>query len=159
MPPKRKPSSRPGRCSAWEGDRQCRRNGEGRLALCRIHQIALEDDPLDEVFDRLNEVTSDGVDRLIQGVRSVFDRFTQPQMRPTHARGPQPRPRPATPPPPPVQDDPRVVLGFGPGVKLTKALVKERQRALASLMHSDVGGSDEAMKKINVAAKKLLESL
>jgi hypothetical protein len=38
-------------------------------------------------------------------------------------------------------------------------MVKERQRALAKLMHPDHGGSTKALQRLNVAAQALLVGL
>jgi curved DNA-binding protein CbpA len=58
-----------------------------------------------------------------------------------------------------AEPDAREVLGFAPGAKLTRELVKARQRELAKLWHPDRGGSTAATQRLNVAAKKLLDSL
>lgn len=75
-----------------------------------------------------------------------------------------PRPRNAAPPPsqpapPSSSEDARTVLGFPPNAPLTRALIKQRQRALASMFHPDAGGSHEAMQRVNVAAEELLAQL
>jgi len=69
--------------------------------------------------------------------------------------------RPPRPPPPAPapKEDPRDVLGFGPDAKLTRAMVKERQRELAKLMHPDRGGSTKALQRLNAAAQALLQDL
>ena len=59
----------------------------------------------------------------------------------------------------PPAEDPRKVLGFEPQVALTRTIIKERQRALAIIMHPDQGGSDAAMQRINEAAAALLANL
>jgi hypothetical protein len=56
-------------------------------------------------------------------------------------------------------EDPRLVLGFPPGVQLTKDMVKKRKRALAALYHPDQGGSTESMQRLNAAAEALLREL
>ena len=60
---------------------------------------------------------------------------------------------------PPVQEDPRVILGFGPEQKLTIQIVKDRKRKLAEMYHPDKGGSPEAMQRVNVAADVLIAAL
>lgn len=63
----------------------------------------------------------------------------------------------------PVQrpkEDPRMILGFGPTVKLTEELIRERRKALAALYHPDhQNGSQEAMMRVNQAADALLNRL
>ena len=59
----------------------------------------------------------------------------------------------------PPQEDPRVVLGFPTNAKLTAQAVKERHRQLAMLMHSDQGGNDESMRRLNLARDNLLKGL
>jgi len=87
--------------------------------------------------------------------------------KPGQAPSPGPR-RPQAPPPrppPPRRPQPardlvgpaRVALGFPAGLKLTVEMVKERRKQLALIFHSDKGGSEEAMKRVNAAADILLE--
>lgn len=65
-----------------------------------------------------------------------------------------------SPPPPmprrPVGDDPLVVLGFPASTVLTVEMVKSRHKQLAVIYHSDRGGSDESMKRLNAARDQLL---
>jgi hypothetical protein len=63
-------------------------------------------------------------------------------------------------PPQPAQEDPRIVMGFGPAEPLTRELVKARKKALAQVLHSDkAGGSPEGMMRLNRAADQLLKDL
>lgn len=57
------------------------------------------------------------------------------------------------------KDDPRIVLGFGPDIILNKQMIKERHRVLAGIFHTDVGGHNESMLKINAAVEELLEQV
>lgn len=58
------------------------------------------------------------------------------------------------------KEDPRLVLGFEKDQELTAADVKARKRALAMIYHPDkAGGSARAMKRVNDAADRLLNSL
>jgi hypothetical protein len=57
----------------------------------------------------------------------------------------------------PIPINPRVILGFPPEMKLTEKIIKERQRALAKLWHPDIGGSPEAMTRLNAATDMLLK--
>jgi hypothetical protein len=65
---------------------------------------------------------------------------------------PPPRPRR------PTGSDPRSVLGFSPGERLTTDMVKKRYRELARQHHPDVGGSTAKMQEINIAADELMAS-
>ena len=77
------------------------------------------------------------------------------------ASAPRPqRPTPKRPGPPPPKEDPRQVLGFGPQVKLTVEIVKERRKQLAKVFHPDLmGGDNTAMQRVNSAAEVLLRDL
>lgn|GEM_PF-7041045 len=81
----------------------------------------------------------------------------QPRQQPRQT--PRQPPRQPPPPPPPAGPDPRVVLGFGPGDKLTVVIVKARHRELARKHHPDRGGSVARMQEINAAVDKLLASM
>jgi hypothetical protein len=104
-------------------------------------------------------------DQLVQGFAQALNQFLR---TPAPAPRPAPRPRvtapptppPPPPPPPPPREDPREILGFDPKTKLTRAVIKERQRALAALVHPDKqNGSTRAMQRINNAAKELIAGL
>lgn len=89
--------------------------------------------------------------------------------------GPAPYPpppgarRPPRQPPPPDREAERdaeasraaarVVLGIGPRVKLTKAMLDKLRRDLARKHHPDRGGSTEKMKQINSAVDILLATV
>jgi len=64
------------------------------------------------------------------------------------------------PPPPPKKpgSDPRSVLGFAPGERLTTDMVKKRHRELARQHHPDVGGETAKMQEINIAVDTLMAS-
>jgi hypothetical protein len=51
----------------------------------------------------------------------------------------------------------RVVLGFGNTEPLTREKIKDRQRALARLIHPDAGGATDAMQRLNGATSVLLQ--
>jgi len=63
-------------------------------------------------------------------------------------------------PPPPKKpgSDPRTVLGFSPGERLTTDMVKKRHRELARQHHPDMGGSTAKMQEINRAVDELMSS-
>jgi hypothetical protein len=80
-----------------------------------------------------------------------FLRRTQAQ----HGHVQPPPPRPKKPPGP----DPRIVLGFAAGQKVTVAEVKARHRELARRHHPDRGGSVARMQEVNAAVDQLLATL
>jgi hypothetical protein len=91
---------------------------------------------------------------VVHEVRNLFGEILSGQPTPAFPPAPQPAP------PPTPEGDPRIVLGFEPGDKLSKEIIKERKKALAALFHPDrPGGSTLAMKRVNEAADKLLCSL
>lgn len=125
----------------------------------------IRDDPLQAVLDRLLDTKQ---------ARAAFERFQNlidragnaidPQVvRSVRPPLPRPRSRPQPPPAPVPRIDPhveaRTLLHFGPTDKITKKLITERRRALASLCHPDRGGSTDAMQRINQAADLLLTKL
>ena len=87
-----------------------------------------------------------------QTVREQARRF-DPRVPPGARSAPRP------PPPKPAGPDPRVVLGFTPGQKVTEAEVKARHRELARKHHPDKGGSVARMQEINAAVDQLLASM
>lgn len=173
------------RC-VWNDDpRPCSKVGRGNPPLCRHHYaLTVEDrggaayngflaDPhVNHAFDRLEGVAAAGADRLVAGLTAglgtLIERITRPGAfsRPTGLpRSDARRPRGAPPPPPrgaqrsDASEDPRDVLGFAPDLVLTRELVKDRQRAMAALVHPDRGGSTRAMQRVNDAARRLLETI
>ena len=125
------------------------------------------------LFDQL----ADGLERAAQ---RAFDRpvHTRPEYqgsgrafhaewppRPAGNPGPQqppPRQPPPRQPPPPQSSagiDPHTVLGFAPNARLTPEIVKKRRRELARIFHSDQGGNEEAMRRVNMAVDLLLSQL
>lgn len=115
-------------------------------------------------------------DHLYAGIEDFVDMFSRGQgdaphdpiaaararaqdfLRRTQAqRGhvPPPRPRPRKPPGP----DPRIVLGFTIGQKVTAAEVKARHRELARRHHPDHGGDVARMAAVNHAVDQLLAEL
>ncbi len=74
---------------------------------------------------------------------------------------PHQRQQPPRQPPPrqTVRIDPYVVLGLPRNVPLTEAMLKDRRRQLAKIFHTDHGGNDEAMKRVNAATELLLQKI
>lgn len=164
-------SGRVRRCAFREGSRRCTRNGFGNPPLCRTHAIQVglhgeegeEDDPIISLIDIADRAFSRNRNEIVQNARQIFGEFLAQRANQRNAKRVPPPPPPKSPPPPrpppPPPEDPRDILGFPPGTKLTKALVKARQRELAQLFHPDKGGSVKAMQKVNDAAAKLLATL
>jgi hypothetical protein len=132
------------------------------------------DDPMGQLIEHADRFISRNKDPLISGFAQALGSFFHPGPRPARESEPYEVPRQAPPrqqprhePPPPRQPPSQVapkenakdVLGFGKDVKLTRAMIKERQRALAKLMHEDVGGSTRAMQRINEAVNELLKTV
>lgn len=187
MPPKKQPKPRAFRCAYVEGRQQCRREGTGNPPLCDAHRVVLEAEtdrpirPGERLVGLLSNVLrgkkiSD--EQVHAGVEDFVDMFSRSSGDPAHdpiaaarARaaefirrtqgGGARRQAPPQPPRPrrPAGPDPRVVLGFGPGDKLTPDDVKKRHRELARKHHPDRGGSVARMQEINAAVDQLLATL
>lgn len=155
------------RCIFAEGTPyQCRRPGIGHPPLCRQHYATAE--TVEETQHESNAFLSAALNVILSHpkVASILDdatdllkQTTAPQSH--HVEWPPPPPHNGAAPPrsEPTPEDPRVVLGFSPGASLTRESIKARQRALAALYHPDCGGSDEAMKRLNLATEQLLAQL
>jgi hypothetical protein len=146
---------------------------------------AVDDDDLMDVVDEIMDHprVSDIFARFGRMFDGITGRLDRPDIRPNYrgptagygaqwpqvpggtippprAEPPPPGPAPAPPPPPPLQlEDPRLVLGFPPEAKPTEPEIKSRRRKLAAIVHPDQGGSEEAMRRINLAADRLIEEL
>jgi hypothetical protein len=104
--------------------------------------------------------------RVLSFLRQAKDAFVASR-RPADPHYSECPPRYAQPPPPPPPpprqaphiDDARVVLGFGATIQLTEKMVKSRQRELAAVYHPDRGGSEESMKRVNLAVAALLAQI
>lgn len=167
------------KCSYYnERGKRCGKKGTGNPPLCSAHMDALdlepafdEDDPLNMVMGRVIE--HPGVQQVLNSFQGYLDTIAwnldrasrvvppPPRQAPKNGQHTPPR-RPAPPPPAPKPQNglsERIILGFGPHVVLTAALVKERRRELAKLYHPDRGGSHEALARVNDAADRLLKNL
>lgn len=158
---------------------RCTRPGIGNPPLCREHYEivqAAEDRPgrmpqnfWDELLDRVLDHP------YVQGkVEEVMEILRDPARSSPFYQGPgqayaaetPPRPReqrkrPRRPPPEPPRDtltcrQALEILHFSPKQKPSCAEIRKRQRELARLAHPDIGGSDEAMQRINAAATFLI---
>ena len=158
-----------------DGER-CSRNGVGKPPYCRHHAIKtiaesgngrarglfdLFGDDLIEAADRfISQSNNEIVRNLRTRAGDILAGVAGGTGASPNAYAPPHRDQTAAPPPPPPEpdkkEDPREVLGFGPDVQLTKELVKARRREFAKILHSDRGGYDPAMQRINAAADELL---
>ncbi len=180
---KKRPPLKP-RCSfIEEDDSRCRYAGEGNPPLCAYHLDQLYEEE-GEAFDEDDPTTAviGGVvswlrgkrgNEVVSGFRDILGGYLEQQVAQQYAKQPAPTghapppqyapPPPYEPPPPePASDgpDPLEVLGFPPNAKLTKKMIKERQRALAGIYHPDIqGGSVEAMMRVNNAVDELLSRI
>lgn len=178
MPPKTKQF----RCAYVERGQRCRRAGTGNPPLCEPHRIVLEDVAarpprpgeklvglLGRVF-RGQKISDQHVHAGIEDLVGMFQQHpnfeelkaqAEAQLREQARRFQQQHqqrqapPRPKKPPGP----DPRIVLGFAAGQKLTADDVKKRHRELARKHHPDRGGSVARMQEINAAVDQLLASM
>lgn len=165
--PTRKPAKAP-RCAYIERSQRCRRNGDGNPALCEAHRIAIESEAtrpqrpgekivglLGRVF-RGQRITDES---LYSGLEDFVDLFSKTSAADYVRNQAQGRP----PPPPrarkPSGPDPRVVLGFAAGQRLTADIVKKRHRDLARKHHPDRGGSVAKMQEINAAVDAIMATL
>jgi hypothetical protein len=115
-------------------------------------------------------------DHLYAGIEDFVDMFSQPVGAPPHnpieaarartqdfLRRAQAKAQGRPPPPPrprkPAGPDPRAVLGFAIGHKVTVAEVKARHRELARRHHPDRGGDVSKMAAVNHAVDQLLAEL
>ena len=115
-------------------------------------QAVLQHPQVDELFAALSRGAQDFVRRKVSEYGGYASEW------PPRPPGGEPRQQSSSPPPSPSEDA-RTVLGFPPEVTLTRAMVKQRQRALASMFHPDAGGSTAAMQRVNAAAEELLADL
>ena len=125
-------------------------------------QDLMRDPQIDELLDHLlsHPNIRRGIAKLTKSIDhlgQVFDGLGQAKDpgNPTSKRANQSRPQPT----PPHKENPRIVLGFGPQLRLTKEMIRERRKDLARLCHPDRGGSEVAMKRINQAVEMLLSKL
>lgn len=179
MPPKPK-QPKPLRCAYVEGRQQCRRPGDGNPPLCEAHRVVIEAEasrpqrPGEKLVGLLGRVLRGqkvNDDHLYAGIEDAVEMFAnRPSFEEAKARarveefrrqqGWDPRQNHA---PPrarkPAGPDPRVVLGFAVGQKVTAEDIKKRHRELARKHHPDRGGSVARMQEINAAVDQLLATL
>lgn len=180
MPPKQKQF----RCAYVERGQRCKRPGTGNPPLCEPHRIVLEEEaarpprPGEKLVGLLGRVFRGQKisDRQVHaGIEDLMGMFQQHpsfeelkaqaeaqvreqarRFREQHGQRQQqapPRPRKPTGP------DPRIVLGFAAGQRVTADEVKKRHRELARKHHPDRGGSVAKMQEINAAVDQLLASM
>jgi len=159
MPPRRKRCSTPGctrvgkgdpplceRCwqeELYEEEEEIEENG-GEDLLSRI----LSHPSIQGLFNRGVDMVSGKFDQLSHKLDTYAAMYAASQT----AKAQQSQPR--TP-----EEDPRIVLGFKPDEPLTEEIVKKRQRELSKIFHSDRGGSDQTMARVNAAVDELLKKL
>lgn len=98
---------------------------------------------LDQTLNKANQV----VDRVAGGDFSDLDGLLNKLGKPkVHYPSPEP-----------PKEDPRVVLGFSPDEQLSVELIKKRRKDFAKILHSDKGGNDASMARINAAVDELLK--
>lgn len=146
----------------------CGRPGLGDPPLCRecfsgVHDDApgfdfgellhtvLNHPQVDEIFEAMSRGAQDFVKRKVGEFGGYYSQCPPPP--------PDSEPPRSHAPPPSPSEDARTILGFAPGVALTRSMVKQRQRALASMFHPDAGGCTESMQRVNAAAEALLAEL
>lgn len=161
------------RCAYTESNKRCRRNGSGNPSLCDAHRIVLEAElarpqrPGEKLvgligrFVRGERVTDQNIYAGIEDLVGLFERHPYANAGPWRTDPKVRRARQAPPPPPrkPALPDPRIVLGFAAGQKVTADEVKKRHRELARKHHPDRGGSLARMQEINAAVDQLLATL
>ena len=181
MPPKRKSNAGVLRCAYVEGRKRCARPGVGNPPLCEAHRIVLEEESTRQTRpgerhvgllgrgfrgQRISDQHKSGGLRDIAGMFHQHPNFDELRTRAQERVQEQARrfqqgarqtqqARPRKPPGP----DPRTVLGFMPGQKLTPDDIKKRHRELARKHHPDRGGSVARMQEINAAVDQLLASM
>lgn len=108
----------------------------------------------ERVYDGLRDAAA-----VIGSIREAQQRGALPRFVPGSPGFGQRPPPPPPRPPPPAKPDPRIVLGFAPGAKVTLEEVKKRHRELARKHHPDHGGTTARMTEINQAVDELLASM
>lgn len=163
------------RCVFGDGAYQCPKRGIGDPPLCREHYELLREAEYEDEQTVEPDVFQTLVDQFLGHpyIRSRIDlvvdaigdpaRFHPGYQGPGQAYAAECPPRSETAPPPrqpPLSmEDPRQIMHFSPNETLTADLVRKRQRQLARLAHPDTGGSEEAMRRINDAAGRLISQL
>lgn len=138
------PSSRPARCIFHVEEVRPKEILDEILQQPEVRAAAGR---LSEIVD---QALSARVTSIIDRIGNVVERVAAPG-----PRGSAPPPRPA----PKPEESPRAILHFTPDEPLTVKLVKDRHRALASIIHPDKGGKDASMQRLNIARDALLKEL
>lgn len=154
------------RCEYEDNRGRCRRLGVGDPALCPDHEeVEFESESeyapiIDTVLQnpRVDKIVSKA-GGILDALAGLIDRATQKVAEtPIPTSGPSGRARRPVREVP--KDDPRTVLHFGSKDILTREIIKKRHVQLAQMIHPDhAGGSDEAMRKLNVARDELLKQI
>ena len=117
---------------------------------------------VDEVMDLIKDPAR--LSPHYQGPGMAYAAEAPPRPHGTGKRKQRARPHAQPPPPPPTNGQvtevqAREILHFSPQQALTCDVVRKRQRQLARLAHPDIGGSVEAMRRINDAATLLISKI
>lgn len=179
------PRTRQPRCAYIERGQRCKRAGDGNPPLCSAHRVVLEAEaarpqrPGEKIVGLLGRVFRGqkvNDDHLYAGIEDFVEMFSRAPGDPPHnpidaarvrardfLRRAQAQAGAVPPPPPrpkkPTGPDPRAVLGFPAGQKITPELVKKRHRELARKHHPDRGGSLQKMQEINQAVDAIMATL
>jgi hypothetical protein len=110
---------------------------------------------IEDFVDMFSRLPNDPPHSPLDAARARAQDFLRRSQAKAQGRPPPPPPRPRK----PAGPDPRVVLGFPIGQKLTVAEVKARHRELARKFHPDKGGDMRRMQEVNAAVDQLLATL
>ena len=149
------------RCSRCGGA-----GGKGRPALCggcydgamrdqaeapSTLEHVMQNPAVQRLFDRGMVLLNDKIDQVTGKVVGRIDSYAQLAMQMAQAKQAAETAAP--------KSSPREILHFGPDEQLTVDAIKQRKRALASMVHPDKNGSTEAMQAINEAADLLTKEV
>lgn len=135
----------------------------GRPALCDgctepgALELLLENPAVRQLADAATAAVTSTIDRGFQQVASRLDNYARAAFAAFQAR--QANAQRGAPAPTAPAVDARSVMGFGADEELTKDKVKKRYHELARVFHSDAGGHDSAMSRLNRAYEELEKQL
>lgn len=138
-----------------------RPGGKGRPALCEACaepsalELLLQNPSVRQLADTAIAGVTATLDRGFQQVTTRIDGYARAAFQAFQARQAAAQQAGAAAPPPAAAPDARSVMGFGPDEELTAEKVKRRYHELARVFHSDAGGHDSAMARLNRAREEL----
>ncbi len=147
-----------------EDGKRCVKSGKGTPALCIVHTRVANTSVVDGVLTAIlnqspvKKVVSK-ISKILDNVGTVVDKAAVGEFDTIIGAFKKHKVKFEVPVPSAPTDDPRAILGFKPGDKLTVDIIKQRRKDLAKKLHSDYGGSDMLMQKVNVACDALLKEL